>query len=88
MGSMVYWTRDSNGTVAPFDLELEEFCRLCGNKARTNGDDLCDSCQEKVTDEMVKSLIPKNSKVHCMKCFRHINACTCEPAQKMKELQA
>ena len=62
------------------------YCRLCGEEVVYRDTTMCLGCYKKMEDDYIRKAIPKNSKVHCYKCFSHIKACKCPSSEKLREL--
>lgn len=88
-------TTYNTGTTTGLCQEKKDaYCRVCGksfnNYAIYNYSILkpiCKDCKNKINDLLVKIIIPKNSKVHCFKCFSHINACICDGKKAIDNLK-
>lgn len=73
----------------PLKKSKDIFCALCGNESSYPDFDglfLCNDCVSKHWGKWIKAQIPKNSKVHCQKCYRHINACICPSTKNLRSI--
>lgn len=67
-------------------------CRLCGDEFRYKNinysiRNICDNCQLLSETEILKLLIPPDSRIHCFKCYSHIKACKCENNKAIDDLK-
>ena len=71
----------------------DTICALCGEKftlklfAQPPFPLLCEDCEVAAKKKIIAICVPEGSKVHCPRCHYHVNACSCDEAVKMKELE-
>lgn len=71
----------------------KEYCELCGDEievtwtaVKNDIPELCDKCFGKIQKELVIRSIPRNSKVHCATCHKHIKACKCPDSESLRAM--
>lgn len=80
-------TTNYNPVTTTVHQYKDVYCRGCGKYLNNKFTSVCSDCHDKIDDLLVRSIIPKNSTVHCFKCFSHIIACQCPENIAIRKLK-
>lgn len=80
-------------TSGSYTMPEKEYCELCGEETNLDWEvkmkdmpALCDKCLARWQREWMVGSIPKDSKVHCPTCHKHIKACKCPDSEALREM--